>query len=214
MVKYIFIQVRTLFIIPNPVAPHGISEETRFETKTKGEIGDIKWFPLKRRSFEGSDFFTVRPFIEDIISWVSIFGQHQATHIKAFQMKQESNIERAISRGQAKTESDSNMKIAEKVQVKDSGVVLEEDDEGSGNPDAEAEAQAREVEAQETGAAGTDAASAPLPLGFLPQAWASFHLDHQHLHQLALGEDWVADMEQGVNRASVPKIKARLRLQG
>ena len=124
-------------------------------------------------------------------------------------MKQESKIERAISRGQAKTESDSNMKIAEKVQVKDSGVVLEEDDEGSGNPDAEAEAQAREVEAQETGAA-----SAPLPLGFLPQAWASFHLDHQHLQQLALGEYWTADMEQGVNRASVPKIKARLRLQG
>ena len=127
-------------------------------------------------------------------------------------MKQESHVERAISRGQAKTESDRNMKIAEKVQGRDSGVVLEEDDEG--NPDAEAEAQAREVQAQETGAAGTDAASAPLPLGFLPQAWASFHLDHQHLQQLALGEDWMADMEQGVNRASVPKIKARLRLQG
>ena len=38
MVKYIFIQVRTLFIIPNPVAPHGISEETIFETRTKGEM--------------------------------------------------------------------------------------------------------------------------------------------------------------------------------
>ena len=91
--------MRTLFIIPNPVAPHGISEETIFETRTKGEIGDIKWFPLRRRSFEGSNFFTVRPFIEDIISWVSIFGQHQATHIKAFQMKQESNVEKAISKG-------------------------------------------------------------------------------------------------------------------
>ena len=212
MWQNIFTQVRTLFIIPNPVAPHGISEETIFETRTKGEIGDIKWFPLRRRSFEGSDFFTVRPFIEDIISWVSIFGQHQATYIKDCQMKEESNVERAISKGQSKKESDRNMKIVEKVKGRDSGVVLEEDDEG--NPDADAEARIREVEAQETGAAGIDAASAPLPLEFLPQAWASFHLDHQHLHQLALGEDWMADMEQGVNRASVPKLKARLRLQG
>ena len=127
-------------------------------------------------------------------------------------MKEESNEDMAISKGQSKKESDRDMEIVEKVKGRDSGVVLEEDDEG--NPDADAEARIRELEAQETGAAGIDAASAPLPLEFLPQAWASFRLDHRHLHQLALGEDWMADMEQGVNRASVPKLKARLRLQG
>ena len=80
------IQVRTLFIIPNSVAPHGISEATVFETKTKGEIGDIKWFSMKG-SFSGNEFFTVKPFIGDIRRWVRRFGQHQAAHIKAWQTK-------------------------------------------------------------------------------------------------------------------------------
>jgi len=82
-------KVRTLFIIPNPVAPQGIPEDTEFKTKTKGEIGDIRWFSLKD-TFMPAKFFTVRPFIRDVRRWVPDFRKQQASYIQVWQKKNHS----------------------------------------------------------------------------------------------------------------------------
>ena len=196
--------MRTLFIIPNSVAPHGISEATVFETKTKGEIGDIKWFSLKRSSFSGNKFFTVKPFIGDIRRWVRRFGQYQAAHIKAWQTKHRTKT--PVTKGGKREEEKTSM--ITKLQWKDSGVVLS-DEEDSGVVAAKEESDVGDcvIVAEE---------EFRLPSEFLPKAWASFHLDHQHLHQLAMGEVELA-MEQhriGVGEPISEKPKARLMLRG
>ena len=76
-----------MFVIPNPVAPQGIPEETEFRTKTKGEVGDIRWFSLKD-TFMPTKFFTVRPFIRDVRRWVPKFREQQASYIQEWQKKQ------------------------------------------------------------------------------------------------------------------------------
>ena len=199
------IQVRTLFIIPNSVAPHGISEETVFETKTKGEIGDIKWFSMNR-SFSGNEFFTVKPFIGDIRRWVRRFGQHQAAHIKAWQTRQRSKTP-AVKRGKRE---EKETRMLTKLQWKDSGVVVS-DEEDSG-------VVAVKEETDDVGLviAEEKIRKELLPSEFLPKAWASFHLDHIHLHQLAVGEAELA-MEQhrsAVDKQASEKPKARLMLRG
>ena len=78
--------MRTLFVIPNPVSPQGIPEETEFRTKTKGEVGDIRWFSLKD-TFMPAKFFTVRPFIRDVRRWVPKFREQQASYIQEWQKK-------------------------------------------------------------------------------------------------------------------------------
>ena len=75
-----------MFIIPNPVAPQGIPEDTVFETKTKGEVGEIRWFSLKD-TFMPVKFFTVRPFIRDVRRWVPNFQKHQASYIEEWKKK-------------------------------------------------------------------------------------------------------------------------------
>ena len=75
-----------MFIIPNPVAPQGIPEDTEFKTKTKGEVGDIRWFSLKD-TFMPAKFFTVRPFIRDVRRWVPNFQKHQASYIEEWNKK-------------------------------------------------------------------------------------------------------------------------------
>jgi len=223
-------KVRTLFIIPNPVAPHGISEATVFETKTKGEIGDIKWFPLKK-SFSGNEFFTVKPFIEDIRRWVRIFRQHQATHIKAWQRNKTAVVKWVEKAGQ-------EARMVTKLQWKDSGVVLAEEEEDVGVVLAEEEdvgvvvaeeevlgvvaakeeADVGVLVAEDSGVlvAEEELKEELLPSEFLPKAWSSFHLDHQQLHKLATGKIELA-MEEHRIVGSAPvleKSKARLMLQG
>ena len=198
------VQVRTLFIIPNSVAPHGISEATVFETKTKGEIGDIKWFSLKR-SFSGNEFFTVKPFIGDIRRWVRRFGRYQAAHIEAWQTKH--RTEAAVMKGGKREEEKTGLMT--KLQWKDSGVVLAEEGEDAGV-----------LAAKEKTDLGDGVLVAEeefrLPSEFLPKAWASFHLDHQHLHQLAMGEVELAMKQHriGVGEPVSEKPKARLMLRG
>jgi len=197
-------KVRTLFIIPNSVAPHGISEATVFETKTKGEIGDIKWFSLKR-SFSGNEFFTVKPFIGDIRRWVRRFGRYQAAHIEAWQTKH--RTEAAVMKGGKREEEKTSLMT--KLQWKDSGVVLAEEGEDAGV-----------LAAKEKTDLGDGVLVAEeefrLPSEFLPKAWASFHLDHQHLHQLAMGEVELAMKQHriGVGEPVSEKPKARLMLRG
>ena len=201
-----------------------------FETKTKGEIGDIKWFPLKK-SFSGNEFFTVKPFIEDIRRWVRIFRQHQATHIKVWQRNKTAAIKGVEKAGQ-------EARTVTKLQWKDSGVVLAEEEEDAGvvlaeEEDvgvvvaeeeflgvvaAEEEADISVLVAEDSGVlvAEEDLMEELLPSEFLPKAWSSFHLDHQHLHQLALSEIELA-MEEQMIVGSVPvleKSKARLMLRG
>ena len=56
-----------------------------------------------------------------------------------------------------------------------------------------------------------------LPSEFLPKAWASFHLDHQQLHQLAMGEVELAMEQHSIAEVDKPvsgKRKARLMLRG
>ena len=86
-----------MFIIPNPVAPQGIPEDTEFKTKTKGEIGDIRWFSLED-TFKPAKFFTVRPFIRDVRRWVPDFRKQQPSYIQVWQKKNRS-ILKTDSRG-------------------------------------------------------------------------------------------------------------------
>ena len=204
---FTLIQVRTLFIVPNSLAPHGISEATVFETRTKGEIGDIKWFPLKR-SFSGKEFFTVKPFIGDIRRWVRIFGQHQATHIKAWQARHKTAVVKECEREE--------LSKMTKFQWKDSGVVLAEVEGGVGQVVSDEEDLGLVAAKEEADVAEDELSEELLPSQFLPKAWTSFHLDHQHLHQLAMGEVELA-MEQhriAVDQAVGEKFKARLMLRG
>ena len=194
-------KVRTLFVIPNPVAPHGISEATVFGPKGKGEIGDIKWFSLKG-SFSGNDFFTVKPFIEDIRRWVLGFGQDQTVFLKAWQKRQRiANV--ATKRGEA---DEQEAPAATKLQWKDSGVEIAEEDAGSDEGVVVGDEQFLDVVGGEVGEIRDEL----LPPGFLPKAWNYFHLDHHHLLQIATGEIELA-MEQ---HRIAEKPKSRLRLRG
>ena len=97
-----------------------------------------------------------------------------------------------------------------KLQWKDSGVVVS-DEEDSG-------VVAVKEETDDVGLviAEEKIRKELLPSEFLPKAWASFHLDHKHLHQLAVGEVELA-MEQhriAVDKPASEKPKARLMLRG
>ena len=89
-----------------------------------------------------------------------------------------------------------------KLQWKDSGVVLAEEGEDEGVLAVKEKADLGE--------------EFRLPSEFLPNAWASFHLDHQHLHQLAMGEVELAMKQHriGVGEPVSEKPKARLMLRG
>ena len=203
-------KVRTLFVIPNPVAPHGISEATVFGPKGKGEIGDIKWFSLKG-SFSGNDFFTVKPFIEDIRRWVLGFGQDQTALIKAWQKRQRiANV--ATERGEAEEQE---APAVTKLQWKDSGVEIAEEDAGSDDGVVVGDEQFLDVVGGERGdscvvGGEEEIRDELLPPGFLPKAWNYFHLDHHLLLQIATGEIELA-MEQ---HRIAEKPKSRLRLRG
>ena len=208
--------MRTLFIIPNSVAPHGISEATVFETKTKGEIGDIKWFSMNS-SFSGNEFFTVRPFIVDIKKWVRRFGQHQAAHIKAWQTRHRART--PVMRGGKREEEETSMMT--NLRWRDSGVVLTEEEEDGGVVVSDEE-DTGVVAAKEEADAGVVVSEKEfreevLPSEFLPRAWTSFHLDHQQLHQLAMGEVELALEQHSIGAVDEPvceKPKARLMLRG
>ncbi len=57
---------------------HGIAEDTVFETKTRKEIGEIKWFPLQdlpgwtKQSVKNSKgrFYLVTPFMGSLKKWI------------------------------------------------------------------------------------------------------------------------------------------------
>merc|ERR1712192_2599 len=183
--------------------------------KTKGEIGDIKWFSLKG-TFSGNEFFTVKPFIEDIRGWVRIFRQHQAAHLKGWEGKHRTKTS-VVQRVESEKEE---RRMMTKLQWKDSGVVLAEeeedvclvfaDEQDSGVVAAKDEEDVGVLVAEE------DLKEEFLPLEFLPKAWSSFHLDHQHLHLLAMGGIELA-MEEHRIVGSAPvaeKSKARLMLRG
>ena len=105
-----------MFIIPNPVAPQGIPEDTVFKTKTRGEIGDIRWFSLKD-TFMPAKFFTVRPFIRDVRKWVPDFRKHQASYIQVWQKKNHSILKTDARETQAKDSRGEGSEAEEKVDL-------------------------------------------------------------------------------------------------
>ena len=97
-----------------------------------------------------------------------------------------------------------------KLQWKDSGVVVSDEEDSGVVAVKEETDDVGLVLAEEKIRKGL------LPSEFLPKAWASFHLDHKHLRQLAIGEAELA-MEQhriAVDKPASEKPKARLMLRG
>ena len=70
----------TLFIVPNPKFPEGISELTFFETKTYFEIGDIQWFPLQQVNHNSC--YSARPFLPVLGSYIADFKRRQKSLIR------------------------------------------------------------------------------------------------------------------------------------
>lgn len=49
----------------------GIPESTRFETKTRGEIDDIKWFKINRLHYKMMSGLAAQNTLEKLIKWVA-----------------------------------------------------------------------------------------------------------------------------------------------
>ena len=79
---------------------HGVEETTKFQTNTRCEIRDIKWFPLDSLPTSKTDqscklklgvapnnFFMVIPFLRDIKAWVRLASKDRAASVPSSQKK-------------------------------------------------------------------------------------------------------------------------------
>ena len=79
---------------------HGVEETTKFQTNTRCEIRDIKWFPLDSLPTSKTDqscklklgvapnnFFMVIPFLRDIKAWVRLASKDGAASVPSSQKK-------------------------------------------------------------------------------------------------------------------------------
>ena len=79
---------------------HGVEETTKFQTNTRCEIRDIKWFPLDSLPTSKTDqscklklgvapnnFFMVIPFLRDIKAWVRLASKDRAASVPLSQKK-------------------------------------------------------------------------------------------------------------------------------
>ena len=79
---------------------HGVEETTKFQTNTRCEIRDIKWFPLDSLPTSKTDqscklklgvapnnFFMVIPFLRDIKAWVRLASKDRAPSVPSSQKK-------------------------------------------------------------------------------------------------------------------------------
>ena len=83
--KVINEQLVRLYIVPNRRFPKGLPETTVFKTKTKFEIGDIRWFPLKDVNHRSC--YNARPFLKDIENFVGRFKKEQLMLLRKFKSR-------------------------------------------------------------------------------------------------------------------------------
>ena len=85
--KVINEQLVRLYIVPNRKFPKGLPETTVFKTKTKFEIGDIRWFPLK--DVNQRSCYNARPFLRDIETFVGRFKKEQLMLLRKFNSRKQ-----------------------------------------------------------------------------------------------------------------------------
>ena len=83
-------QLVRLYIIPNRKAAEGLPETTVFKTKTKFEIGDIRWFPLD--DVNQRSCYNARPFLQDIKIFVGDFKEAQLALIDSRKVAKEEKM--------------------------------------------------------------------------------------------------------------------------
>ena len=193
---------------------HGVEETTKFQTNTRCEIRDIKWFPLDSLPTSKTDqscklklgvapnnFFMVIPFLRDIKAWVRLASKDRAPSVPSSQKKKgkkDPRREEGEARPQAtpilqppllgleEEEQGDRARVAAQAVARDiKRPVAKRPGEKRQSVEKESPAKT-EVRSRKKSISSSEK-DGIIPHAFIPKAWASFKLEHDALLAIALG---------------------------